>query len=956
MALKQIILTQKAELNDEEFLAKLYSQLNALHNRNEDRFADVLHGIHLHYPAIVRRYLPKIVSIISRRNSVINGICLDMFLAGVTMYEENIYRELTEINIKTLLQSNDSRLLAKALHIVNKSLPKMNASEIKHIMTDIYACANSKDKDCRDVVYEIMIFVRKTCSETGMNRMAPKVLLKGLNDNDANLRGQIFTYWSQQDQLPLQFHERLEWLFRDMYDPMTKQYFVSYCSQLLLQPAIDHGESKSPILPHLHDAGAKHVEYTIDTSWRSQNSSMRAPLFMESQRREIIDGKISQMSLRATLDKSSLVFEPTIDPSLMLQHSASITLQTQNAFMFSDEPQRLDRRSKHISTRAPEKATSQFHNLRKRILRDKQAISRTIALKTIERKMNSEKLQEEQRKSAVGKVILTRRYRDGDYPDFHVNNLALLLPLQTLVKQDMLVAQQLLITINQTICTKLDENAKHQFLLSVGESISNIFAQTEQRDPILFGALIEIALNSPQTIEIEPDHLISVSTVNNMTAMGILLLENRLKCNGNGVPTTASDEKMKIWLKLARMYQDLSEFDIFAEIYADKLQNTDPRLLRAIEFESMSDYGNAFDLYAKIIEDSQLTENDIADQLSFRCLEKMGDWSGLCSTASDQIDVVDDLWMDNWNKKNLLPHHMRAEMRILLDGTATDRTFVENVERWLRDPDRANYIQTNFADILMMLFIANQDYSAALGYSEKVFRRFLKDWNNISVQSTKIQIEKVLEISIIAELHEYCKILLNANGEREFIKRWENTRMYATDSLRIWESLVAFRKFISKKPLRNPDSHSDLLTIRLTKSVFDMQLKLTDIALRQNNVALAKRTMKQLQRCVQNDSNDVRSAHWNVLKAKCLLLESQQATMDTRQSLKLLVHAYQQNFTTMTEQNALLDVNPKIHINVMEQFAEINESLLDRIGKCGTIDDNVQQQIIDLTQWSSKGA
>lgn len=978
MALDQIFVKMKTFApDDENFLSRLYTRLDTFRKTNEKKFCDILYGIHKHYAPIVDKYLANIASIISHSIGAQKRIGLEMFLARVTSYEANVYQEVVTIKIKSLLQSKEYQLLA--LHIINKVLPKMNAIEIGQILPDICALSSLKYADCRDVVYEIMIYVRKTYTEPHLRGMASTVLLNGLNDIDAQLQRNIFTYWSQHEQMPVPLRERIVRLFQDMYDPLAERNFVGYCSQLLLEPAIGHKDSKLPIMQDRNDRDAKYHEYQINTNWRTQNLSLHAPMFTESQHRQMVGGEIASVHkyLRATVNAASLRFDPTIDPTVMQHRNSSFSLQSQSSLLFSDAPQTLDRRSERVensgmATAPTTDKKNPYNRLRERILRDTNLMNRTMALKAVERNAYRTVMQSQKQKSVAGKVTLYRRYRFGDYPDFFINNLAFLLPLQALIRHDAVVARQVLVTTFKAIAQSVGPMAG-QFLLSIGDLVKSIFAKSKQCDSTMFSALVEIALIDTNAFNIATGDLVTVSNANNMMANGILLLEDRL--NGKIATThrgnsstrrdasTTIDDETDHWIQLAKMYSNLSEFDVVAGIFAEKL-DTDARLPKAIECESMADYASALDLYLKIIDDEPKVENDFAYQSLFRCVEKMGDWSGLAKYIEEQIDEPDELWADNWNQENLLPHYMRAEMRVLISGAAVNRQYLDNLERWLRDTERANHMKMNFSEHLMMLQIVNKDYLPARTFSESTFARYLNDWNHISVLSNKMRTNKILEIRKIAEIHKYCDLLLSMtkNTDRnvleEFVTRWDNAQICATDPLYIWESVVAYRQYISSlltEMIEPNDSIGSSASVRLAESVFDMHFKLSDIALQQNNVELAKRTMKYIKGYIRNDRNGKRSAQWNLLNGKSLLLQSQQPTIDVARSLNLLVDAWKQNVETLTEQSAVLEANPDIYINVMQQFAKIGETVLDTIGKCDTIDNRVQQQLIAFTEPSTKG-
>lgn len=979
MALNQIIAKQQTlQQSVQEFLDGIVTRLESIRKVNEKKFCDIIYGIHKHYEQIVDTFLTRITSYIPCAAGVLKRIYLEMFLSRITIYENNVYREVATINIKDLLRSNEFQLLA--LHIINKILSKMTETEVRAILPDICAFVDSKYSDCRDVMYEIMIYIRRNFKDKEIHKATSTVLLSGLNDIDHNLQKNIFNFWSNEDELPAKLSERFVKLFHELYNPNAEQHFLSNCAQLLLEPAINSADSKKQILQHRNESDRKFTEYEVNTNWKTQNSLLRAPLFMESQQKQIISGEIAptQNYLRATVN--TMGFSPTLEPSAFHQTISSFALQTQSSLLFSVQPQILDRRSQRVdgggvgsilaersNTLQKPNTSNKYERLRARILRDKDQLSRSLALNAIERNEYTNVMRSQQQKSKEMRVTLYRRYRFGEYPDFLINSLALLMPLQALIKYDAILARQVLVAIFNGICEELGPDNRI-FMISISECICDIFGETKTTDSVLFSALIEIALTNPTVFNIDSDTLSTISTRNNMMANGILLLESHLNEKFaterlHRSSTMSLDKECQHWLKLVNMYYALSEYDIAASIFADKLE-TDRRLPKAIEYESNGDYPSAHELYAKIVaeaNDSRAVESDFAYQSYYNCYVNMGRWSDLDITIADQIEHDEEFWNDNWNQKNLLPHYVSSKLRLLLSGAATNLDFVNNMQQWLRTTDRADYIKLHFAEELMMLHIANEDYLQARLYSEKYFDRFLNDWQNISVLSDKMRINKILDLRKVAEINKYSELLLSTDINRtvlqEFVGRWNGTQMQKTDSLKMWDSLICYRRFICAlvaKSIDRNDSISTIATNKLTESVFDMHFKLVDIALKQNNIELSNTIIRQIKGQILENSFDKRSAQLNIANGKYLQLRSQQRNLNKPESLSMLLDAWHQIDQAIAKHQTILEINPDIHINALEHLTDIAGLAFDNISKLTNIDAELSQRIIDCTEPSDK--
>lgn len=671
------------------------------------------------------------------------------------------------------------------------------------------------------------------------------------------------------------------------------------------------------------------------------------------------------------------MFEPTLDPSQIQKSTNSFSLQSQSSLLFGTQPSVLDRRSQRVESLAPDSATitsteNTNDRLRQRILRDKEKLSRALALNAIERHAYGKVIQTQRQKHKESYVTLYRRYRIGDYPDLLINSLALLMPLKALAMYDAVLSRQIVVSIFRAICEELGPE-QNSFIISMSDCFKMIFDKTVNCESILFSTLVEIAFSNARLFGVDPDILASISNANNMTAIGILLLESRLSENGYSMSligpnssTLSVDDQTLHWLKLANMYYHLSEYDIVAGIFADKLPS-DRRLAKAIEFESCGNLPKAHELYAEIIDTPSLEdttrppiESDFAYQSYYNCFVKMGRWRDLKYRIDDQIIVdPEELWTEDWNKENLLPLYIRSELRMILNSSMKDRIFFDNIQAWIRNPERIEHIISNFSEELMMLFIANKNYQEARVFSEKYFIRFLADWRNISILSDKVRNGKILDIRKVAEIQKYTQLLTDSNINRyvmnEFVNRWYNTQMEITDSVTMWDSLISYRRFIcalTASAIDPNDTESSLLAKKLTESVFDMYFKLLDIALKQNNLELSNTIMSQTKRHIRNDLVDKRSAQWNIANCKFLQLKGQ--NLLPIESVEMILTAWDHINDTIVKYNNILEINPDIYISALERIPEISENLFDLLPKVLHLDEEIKRKIFECTGSSKK--
>lgn len=940
MALHEILIKQQSGDNQiDGFLTALTAKLDRFCLRDDSKFLKMLYGLHKHYDPIVDRFFVRIAGQIPRTCGQPKKLYLEMFLSRVNTHGDQVFKELSAIKIIELLESNEFRLLA--LHIVNKSLPNL-IHKVDHILPVLKAIQQSSKSESRSVIYEIWTFIRQNHSpQNELYDSATAALLIGLNDTDANIRNRIYQYWTVTECPPEKIHERLLYIFERLYHPQCQHEFVTYCVQFLLEPSIQANNSKQilNILRHQNE-NIKLTEYKVDTAWTMQNSALQIPLFTQSQQVPIVSG--TPPYLRST--ESNLLFDPTQDPATMYQSTNSFSLQTHSSLLFTVPTQTLDRRSyRTIPNDINQANQTQFGRLRGYIVRDSQKARHENANRAIER-IEYKRVADEQGKHRSGQVQLYRRYRFGESPDFFLNSLAFLMPLQNLIRYDAALARHTFIAIFTAIYDEVAEEDQADFGRKLGVAITALLSRSESCDPLLFSVLTEISLTHGISFDFQSNVINSICEANALTTDAILLYEQRLiKLD------TTSD-----WASLANLNRKLSETDIVASIFANKIK-TDPMLSAAIISAENGEYSRAVRILHGYLELETITqvESDFGYQLHYECYAEMARWEDLEADVRVQIDSEEDLWTNNWNKLHLLPHYMQANAHCAIHGAyQTARAFTDKIELWLRDSARCEFIEHNFSDPLMLLFIANDDFLRAKFYSDRYFEHFLTEWNKTSTLSTNLRNRKLLNLRCIAEMHDYA-MLLNENIDENTLnrlgQRWEYAQLHQTDSIQLWEMLIAYRTYITNKMLDRCQSQNNDSNIRLVERTIGMHFKLIEVAVQQDNIDLSHTVLKRIKTLIpQYELNSGKlTVQSDVADAHYMYLSTMKKRLQPFDKVKHLTDCWEKLCEIQTRYKELLDIHPDINLKIHTQIGNILLKIIDV--DVNLLDENLQEQITKLT-------
>ncbi|XP_059610251.1 DNA-dependent protein kinase catalytic subunit-like [Phlebotomus argentipes] len=948
MCLKHI--NPDGEIEDDVCSMDLKLKIEAIKRSSEDKFINVIYGVQKNYPKILEPFMLVISHVIPNAFGAKKKVCLEMFLSGMEKYGDTIFRELMTLGIRDILKQAQHQLLG--LHLINKAVKNMTEGEIAEISNDVLSFAESKNTECRDLMYEIlvnMVQILKERSEhkTEIYKTILGSLLNGLSDIDTDIQNRIFTFWSNEKILSPKLRDRFLAILENLYDPKAEKHFLEYATQLLLDLPVQNPNSKDQLLLNQIENDYKLTEYEINVSWRSKSNHSLVPLFVESQQRQVIVGSSLQMGRMLRATASAEGFQPTQDPTTITKIPDTFALSTPNSLLFTLPPQVLDRNSRHISEATTSKPKPPLGNLRKRFIVDKEKSHKEHALKMIEKKHSETQKYTNIRRAKENEVVMYRRYRFGDFPDLLINGLALLLPLQALVKKDAIVARHIFMALYNGLISNVNNNTT-TFRQSVSLHINEILNTSKNCESIIFATLMEVALSDPTLFNFSPDIVAISSIASNMVPSATLYIESCLNILSSDPSITShgSQENLmpNMWLKLAELYQSISENDMVSSIFSDKLL-TNPDLSRAIDCQSRGDLIAAQKIFIGLVASGgQKIEYDFCYESLYNCYEKMGKWSELAKIGKDQVDSWEELWTNEWDHENLLPCLIKANMRLMLQGKTESKEFIDILEGWLRVPEKANTLRTNYSEEIIMFQIANGDFRSARVQSEQNLSYFLSEWGHLSILSDKLRSEKIFNLRRVAEIHRCIEIILNdEKSERieKLLKTWKSASPSLNDSLKMWDFLIAYRSYFGGVLKGNAADIDQCIT--------EMKFKFFEAAIQQKNVQLSFSVLQSLLNSQsQNTAMNIEVENTVKLElAKCKLrnlkIENQHATETFKEYLKSSAKVNE-----IVTSAAMKDYSLNFQLQIYSDLIEVLKRVSDNLPRVN-IDDNHRDIILNLT-------
>lgn len=647
------------------FVLRIISQLRKDFNKEENNCIDILYGIQKYYSEILKAFTGILGNNIPLAIGRLKQKYLEMFLQAIQYFNGKLYDEMIMIGIQKLLKISDYQLTA--LHIINKSLTLIKPLECLRFFKDVTDLINNSP-NIREVVYEILMFIYKNYKtkievDNVWIKKTGAMLLDGILDEDQEIRARLIKFWSEEAQLPTTIEKRMAKLLCMIHYSENDSNFLTSVVQLLLFPAVIDSSSKSPLFPYTPKEDDKHSERNIDTNWRRNTQFTRPPLFAETRAlKATIETLNTQKNSTSSEGVNDILFTPTIDPDILFTSKENFKSQViaQNSLFVETQHVFLNRRSA-LDTQTVTSVTStqggkSFDHLRKRFLKNKNSQQRDKGVNTITRRKLNQSQNLVDKKRQILDVTLYRRYRNGEFPDLNINSLAILLPLQALMRCDPITTRDVFIQLFD-FSTKLFQNRFQldSYMMEIGQGIVNIM-----NDPLanngLLAALLNVSFRYPKKIHIPPNTVSTVAKETNNLSLGVLYLEERLitmdpdpepeetRSSLSSQTSMASQTELH-WLHLAELYRSMSEHDVLNGIFADKLES-DSALPKAINDMASGRYDLSVNIWEQILlkyQHTQSIEQDFCFEAYYNCFASLADWETLTKKVSEQLTSMDDV-------------------------------------------------------------------------------------------------------------------------------------------------------------------------------------------------------------------------------------------------------------------------------------------------------------------------
>lgn len=616
-------------------------------------------------------------------------------------------------------------------------------------------------------------------------------------------------------------------------------------------------------------------------------------------------------------------FSPTLDPQSLRQVSSNFTLRhAQNSLLVSLKPQLLDLRSKaslspaeddirdedeRIFQKKKENTTvdSSLDYLRRRIVNTTpDQKSKHYAMRAIERREYSDTKQRERiGQLREGKeVVLYRRYRYGDFPDFFFNALAILLPLQALVKKDNTIARDVFITIFDSILKTFEESqdgdGEKGFYNTINESVTIVMKNTKQSYSFLLSALIEMTIRSDKYLDIKPESLGNIFSIN-----AILFLESQLINLGKHEPLELSQDdsedsqrpskrqridydeiKLQHWMKLIEFNYKMKEYEVINGIFTEKLKlkpEIKISLLRALDSETNGKYNDATLVYENLLKSQAYqndTEKDFYFNSYFNCLANLSDWESAIPEVQNQLDDYEEIWRKKFPfyQNTILPQLIKGELRKTLQNKQNDG-FLQVLEDWIDDDEKRTELLQRFPEEIAMFCINIENYTACSNQLEETFQNEINAWSSMEMYDDKLR--QLLKMRTLAEVYNFAELASSSSPKEKIEKMFCDWRLgtpTATDSIIYWNDLIAYRREFARLSVLGKVSID--VRNKAESSLIDLECALLNVAFQQKNTDAAQLLINKFKK-VEKRSNE------NVLRCNLSIGRYEMINADQRLSV-----------------------------------------------------------------------
>eukprot|EP00731_Ephydatia_muelleri_P028749 Em0020g393a len=916
--------------------------------RSEDKALVCLQKIQLNYPKLTERFVDKLIFQLPMFQGVFKTMCLEVLLSQADVRPQ-FYLELRDKGFRDMLSHRDEPTQLACLAIVQKMLRNLSNEQMTELLPLITAFGSHGSLECRVAMYDILIWIYnhyfshspddgEGMDDGGSNKKellaaVRDQLLQGLADDAESIRLKMFDFWNQESRLASDTLGRLTQLLAVLYSTSTERYFLHNSTNLLLELT-----SRSPDFTRsIFDqplSECKFQDKSIDLSWQQRHLQM-TPLFAATlasqtgmtQQDEAVPEPAEGGGIRAT-QQAGLAFTPTQEaggytwmaPSAQTQ-GASFTVGSVGTSQDSSEAQQqssslLFRMPKNplrrtlkpveegfgqatlkaydsLPTDPQEAQRTEMLKLKRRFVRDRNITSAFFAKTEAKKKILREEQRHRQRAARDSKVVMYRKYREGELPDIQIKHAEIIRPFQALAQKDTSLARMLFASLYEAIFKQLEsivtERDAEAIVTAVCEGLDAVLKSSSQFYPPLIGSLEDVCFSVKQ-LSIDSSAAATASLMSKQEPIGIMLLEKQIsgspgdteapsakRAKGN-VPSAAT----VTWVELARLYKSLGDFDVLHGIFSSRV-GTKSITKEAMEAEERADYAEAVRQYKDAIGcDSwsdgppMQVEEDLWEDSLLQCCNSLTEWGDLEKAAIVNIDdsnppCLDKIWEDTYYLEHNLPYIMRAKLKLACGGANDDR-FNAFLDKALESPERRGLLHSRYPTELTLYHILKDDLDKARYFAGACVQSFLQEWPNLSMLLEKSRAAYLKQLQALAEMREYLDFMSSTKNfesvgpVEQLLSRWRSTFPHPKlDPISVWDDVVTNRCMMMRKMMQRfhnsgaggtssadqmeVDGTGEGVSLSMLQQLFSREyiqlyLRIASTATAQSNYAVARRYLQ----------------------------------------------------------------------------------------------------------------
>lgn len=824
------------EANFDKINKNLFVLLSKL--KDPEKYALVLEALVIHYPLAANDFHLKLIFSRIQELPKLRAVYLRIILKRLDVM--STIEDFKQENWHNYIETDSLEVQLLTLEIVYKSLELLSVCQnYQRIIEATCRLVHNSNALCRMRMFDIAIQI---CENFGrFSDICTSVLVQGLTDSDLEISTKVFQFWKSFSAVPDPIVSRFAYIMKHLYTSETESDFLGYGSHILLDVIKKSDDFEYLLFAHpLEDCDFE--DYYLETNWRSRHLSF-VPLFTESLRSQDVAFSSPDMTgLRQTASTLEFALTQSLIASQYSQYirsESSLLIKQGDVGQSFVNPNLVNLSYKY---KIP----------KRRFLKDKGKTQQYFAQQAVQKNVKLAQQRKDMAKEQEHKVVIYRQYRKGDLPDVQITLKSLLVPLQNLVLSDSETAEIVMLQIYKRIIRKSTNDLT--FSSDIASGIKYILESSTLYDRILFRALLDIVLNSGNTIKLPPDLVASISRKSGLTNIGVNLLETYVNSYDESSSSSKRvcgqlDTEVTYWMKLAELQRDLHQWDDVKSIFLEKLGSPD-LVKKAVFAEANTQWRDAQDLYKTLITtDCSAERKDFYYESYFKCFAYLGEWKELSNSiavvAGDENNLWKNLWSQEWNKTKLLPWYINSQVKNTLSTKTYSNQFFWDLNDILNG-EHCDYLQHHFSEHLAVLWIFQNELDEANLYASLYFKHFIDTWQQMNSLYSNRRYDKLLKLRNVVDMHKFIDVLTNFNDTQveNLVSFWERTENEHLLPITLCEERVLYRGLFIDVLSNKIDDEFETVAFQLNQIRSKLYDNLLNVAIKDNNFYMARKCIK----------------------------------------------------------------------------------------------------------------